>query len=46
MKVVRLAAELGDDAARQRLDRWRARLRERADGGDDYARRILAEWPG
>jgi hypothetical protein len=45
MKVVRLAADLGDDDARQRLERWLARLREHATGGDDHARQFLAEWP-
>jgi hypothetical protein len=45
MEIVRLAAELGDDDARQRLARSLARLRERADSGDDHARQLLAEWP-
>jgi len=45
MKVVRLAADLGDDDARRRLERWLARLRERASGGDDHARQFLAGWP-
>jgi hypothetical protein len=45
MKVVRLAADLGDDDARWRLERSLARLRERAEAGDDHARRFLAEWP-
>jgi hypothetical protein len=45
MKVVRLAAELGDDAAQRHLERWLARLRERADAGDEHARGFLAENP-
>jgi hypothetical protein len=45
MTVVRLAAELGDDDARRRLERWLARLRERASSGDEYARQFLAEQP-
>jgi hypothetical protein len=31
MRVVQLAAELGDDDARRRLDRWLASLRARTD---------------
>ncbi len=31
MTLVRLAADLGDDEARQRLEMWMARLRERAE---------------
>ncbi len=46
VKVLRLAADLGDDGARRRLERWLARMRERADGGDEHARQFLAEWPG
>jgi hypothetical protein len=46
MGVVRLAAEFGDDGARRRLDRWLARVRERAAAGDQYAQRFLAEWAG
>lgn len=46
MGVVRLAAEFGDDGARRRLDRWLARVRERAGAGDQYAQRFLAEWAG
>jgi hypothetical protein len=56
VKVVRLAAELGDDAARRHLERWLSWLRERADAGDEFAlqflaenpdwRQLLAEWPG
>lgn len=45
MTVVRLAAELGDDTARRRLQAWLSRLRERADGGDEFAREFLAENP-
>jgi hypothetical protein len=45
MRVARLAAELGDDAARRRLERWLARLRERAAAGDTGARGFLAENP-
>lgn len=44
MDVVRVAADFGDDYARQRLERWLARLPERANGGDHYARQLLAEW--
>jgi hypothetical protein len=46
MGVVRLAAELGDEGARRRLDRWLARVRERAAAGDQHAQRFLAEWTG
>jgi hypothetical protein len=45
MRVVRLAAELGDDAARRRLQVWLSRLRERAAAGDEHARGFLAENP-
>jgi hypothetical protein len=45
MKIVRLAADLGDDQARERLEWWLGWMRERARGGDDHARRVLAEWP-
>jgi hypothetical protein len=45
MRVVRLAAELGDDAARRRLLVWLSRLRERADAGEEHARRFLDENP-
>jgi hypothetical protein len=45
LKVVRLAADLGDDDARRRLERSLGRLRERAEAGDGHARRFLAEWP-
>ena len=45
MRVVRLAAELGDDAAWRRLQAWLSRLRERAAAGDENAREFLAENP-
>jgi hypothetical protein len=45
MRVVRLAAELGDDTARRRLQVWLSRLRQRADAGDEHAREFLAENP-
>jgi hypothetical protein len=45
MRVVRLAAELGDDAAQRHLVRWLSRLRERAEAGDEHARGFLAENP-
>ncbi|MGO8883533.1 MAG: hypothetical protein ACLPUO_25125 [Streptosporangiaceae bacterium] len=45
MHVVRLAADLGYEDARQRLTRWLARVRERANAGSEYARQELAEWP-
>jgi hypothetical protein len=45
MRVVRLAAELGDAAARRRLLVWLSRLRERADAGEGFAREFLAENP-
>ncbi len=45
MKVVRLAADVGDNDARRRLERWLDRLCERAAAGDDHARQFLAEWP-
>jgi hypothetical protein len=44
MEVLRLKADLGDDHARQILVRWLARMRERAQAGDEYALRALAEW--
>lgn len=46
MSVVRLAAELGDESARQRLQMWLARLHERAAGGNEHAPEILEdpEW--
>lgn len=46
MRVVRLAAELGDDGARRHLERWLSRLRHRAAAGDEYVQRFLAEWAG
>lgn len=45
MRVVRLSAELGDDAAWRRLECWLTTLRWRADAGGDHARRFLAENP-
>jgi len=45
MRVVRLAAELGDDTARRRLQAWLSRLRERADAGEEHSREFLAEHP-
>jgi DNA-binding GntR family transcriptional regulator len=45
VRVVRLAAELGDDTARRRLQAWLSRLRERADAGDEHTREFLAENP-
>jgi hypothetical protein len=45
MRVVRLSAELGDDAAWRRLKRWLTGLRWRADAGEEHARRFLAENP-
>jgi hypothetical protein len=45
MRVRRLAAELGDEYARQGLVRWLARVRERAADGDEHARGFLAENP-
>jgi hypothetical protein len=45
MRVVRLRAELGDDAARRTLEVWLARLRERAEAGDEHALGFLAENP-
>jgi hypothetical protein len=44
MKVVRLGADLGDDDAGRRLDRWLSRMRERAEAGNECARQFLAEW--
>lgn len=46
MRVVRLAAELGDKDAERRLERWLSRLRDRAAAGDEYVQRFLAESPG
>jgi hypothetical protein len=45
VKLVRLAAELGDEDAERRLERWQDRMRERAAAGDEIARQILAEGP-
>jgi hypothetical protein len=45
MSVVPIAAELGDDAARRRLQAWLSRLRERAEAGDEGAREILEAPP-
>jgi hypothetical protein len=45
MNIVRLAADLGDDQAGEHLEWWLGRMRERARGGDDRARRVLADWP-
>src|SRR5215472_6011237 len=45
MNIVRLAADLGDDQAREHLERWLGRMRERSRDGDERARRVLAEWP-
>jgi hypothetical protein len=48
MDMTRMCADLGDEPARHGLIRWLARtgqldeLRERAEGGDDYARDWLA----
>jgi hypothetical protein len=56
MRVVRLAAELGDDGARRNVEHWLSRMRQRAADGDQFAleflaenpdwRQYLAEWPG
>ena len=45
MRVARLQAELGDADARRRLEAWLARLRERAEAGDEHALGFLAENP-
>jgi hypothetical protein len=45
MRVARLQAELGDAKARRRLQFWLARLRERANAGDEFAQEFLAENP-
>ncbi len=45
MGLLRLRAELGDEDAGRSLERWLARLRERATAGDEYARDLLAECP-
>jgi hypothetical protein len=44
LEVLRLRADLGDDDARQMLVGWLARMRERAQAGNEYAQRALAEW--
>jgi len=44
LKLLRLAAELGDQDAQGRMERRLARLRERAAVGSEGARRELAEW--
>jgi hypothetical protein len=46
MNVTRLAAELGDDEARLRLEMGLSRLRERAAAGNEHARRSLDELAG
>jgi DNA-binding FadR family transcriptional regulator len=46
VKLVRLAADLGDEEAERRLALWLDRMRERAAAGDEIARQVLAEWPG
>jgi hypothetical protein len=43
VKLMRLAAELGNEEAERRLARWLDRMRERAAAGDEIARQILAE---
>jgi hypothetical protein len=43
-EVLRLKADLGDDEARRMLGHWLARTRRRAQAGDKYAQRALAEW--
>jgi hypothetical protein len=45
MRVVRLAAELGDGGAQRQLGRWLSRLNERSAAGDEYVQRFLAENP-
>jgi hypothetical protein len=45
MHMMRLAADLGDDDARSRLEMTLARLHERAASGNVYARQALSEWP-
>lgn len=46
VRLMHLAADLGDDGARRQLEGWRARLRERAAAGSEHARQALADWPG
>jgi hypothetical protein len=43
--LLRLAAELGDDDAGARYERWLGRMRARAEAGNPYAREWLAELP-
>lgn len=45
MRVARLQADLGDGNARRRLQVWLARLRERAEAGDEHAQGFLADNP-
>jgi hypothetical protein len=45
VKLLRLAADLGDEEAERRLALWLDRMRERAAAGDEIARQILAEGP-
>jgi len=45
MRVARLAAELGDEAAQRRIRVWLAKLRERTAAGDEHGRGFLAENP-
>jgi predicted NBD/HSP70 family sugar kinase len=45
VKLMGLAADLGDEEAERQLARWLDRMRERAAAGDEIARQILAEWP-
>jgi hypothetical protein len=42
-ELTRLAAELGDDHARARYERWLDRVRARAAAGNPSARELLAE---
>jgi hypothetical protein len=44
MRIVQVAAECGDETARERLDHWLFMLRERAARGEQTAQRILANW--
>jgi hypothetical protein len=44
MRIVQIAAEVGDQSARTRLEHWLAMLRYRATSGNDAAREILADW--
>jgi hypothetical protein len=45
MRVVRLAAELGDEQAQRSLARWLTRLRDRAAAGNEHVRQFLADNP-